>query len=244
MRARIGYQVMKRLTRRRGDPITDALTGVPGSDPSVVALVERLRVAAGREEAVPVVAPLEAITEAVFSGPSPSETDLQPVVHSIRRRLVRVATTAGLAAKMLFGAAALAAVAATAAVTGSLPDPVQDFVSDTVDNVGIEIPRGNEETGPPTDLPDPASPVPGDRIDHRDAVVEYNRCVVDARLAHIAENGNAGGFDATLACGERPDGAEFGTPDAPGLSDSPADTRPTGVPESPGSPADTRPGRP
>ena len=168
MTRNFGYLVMKLLSRHRGDPIGAVLKGSPSTDPSVVAFIEQLR-AAGKEESVMVSAPMDSIADAVASGSNPAYGDLQPVVRQPRRRLVRYLATAGFATKMLFGAAALAAVTTTAAVTGTLPNPVQDFVSDSVGNVGIQISRGSESTSPPDTLPIPTSTVPvgAHRVPHR-----------------------------------------------------------------------------
>ena len=43
-----------------------------------------------------------------------------------------------------------------AAVTGSLPDPIQSWFADLVDGIGIELPR------PPADLPDVSVTLPAD----------------------------------------------------------------------------------
>jgi hypothetical protein len=237
MTRRIGYLIMKLSMRQQGDPISRALDGSPSTDPSVAAFVDELRVAAGREESVMASIPMDAIVDAVTSGSNPAYGDLSPVRHAtVRRRLVRAFTTAGLATKLLFGAAAVAAVTTTAAVTGSLPGPVQDFVADSVDGVGIHLPHT-------TELREPVSTVPGDRIEHRNDVRDYNDCVREARATYIAANGNASGFDGVAACGERPDPRDYEGPNAPGLDDNPSDTRPP----APATPADTRPqppGRP
>jgi hypothetical protein len=244
MNAKFGYRGMKLLMRRQGDPIAGALAGSPDTDPSVVAFVEQLRVAAGAEELVQVTPPLDAITDAATAGSNPEYSDLQPVRHPLHRRVWRFAAAAGLATKVLFGAAAIAAVATTAAVTGTLPDGVQDFVSDSVDGVGIGIPRGHDETGPPTELPVPSSPVPGERIEYRDAVIEHNICVQEARSAFMTENGNAAGFDSEAACGERPDPKDFDRPAAPGQVDNPSQTRPPATSGPSDSPSETRPTSP
>ena len=239
MMRRIGYLIMKLSMRQQSDPISRALDGSLSTDPSVVAFVDELRVAAGREESMTASPPMDAIVDAVTSGSNPAYGDLSPVRHvTARRRLVRAFTTAGLATKLLFGAAAVAAVTTTAAVTGTLPGPVQDFVADSVDGVGINLPHANDDG-----LPEPASTVPGDRIEHRDDVQDHNACVQEARAAYIAANGNAAGFDGVAACGERPDPQDYDGPNAPGLEDNPSDTRPP----RPTTPADTRPeppGRP
>lgn len=241
---RIGYLIMKLSMRQQGDPISRALNGSLSTDPSVVAFVDELRVAAGREESVLASLPMDAIVDAVTSGSNPAYGDLSPARHTpLRRRFVRALTTAGLATKLLFGAAAVATVATTAAVTGTLPGPVQDFFADSVDNVGIELPH-SDDTSKVDDLPEPVSTVPGDRIEFRNDVIVHNECVQDARAAYIEANGNAAGFDAEAACGEKPDPKDYEGPDAPGLVDSPSETRPPATSTPPANPSDTRPGPP
>lgn len=241
---RIGYLIMKLSMRQQGDPIGRALSGSLSTDPSVVAFVDELRVAAGREESVLASLPMDAIVDAVTSGSNPAYGDLSPARHTtLRRRLVRAFTTAGLATKLLFGAAAVATVATTAAVTGTLPGPVQDFVADSVDNVGIQLPHA-DDSSKIDDLPEPVSTVPGERIDYRNDVIAHNECVQEARAAYIEANGNAAGFDASVECGEPPDPKDYDGPGAPGLVDSPSETRPPVTSTRPPNPSDTRPAPP
>ena len=72
-------------------------------------------------------------------------------------------------------AATTVVVAATGglAVAGALPAPVQDAVSDTADNVGVEVPQGDDATAPPDAMD--ATTTPGDD----DAAVDEPTTVAD-----------------------------------------------------------------
>ena len=72
-------------------------------------------------------------------------------------------------------AATTVVVAATGglAVAGALPAPVQDAVSNTADNVGVEVPQGDDATAPPDAMD--ATTTPGDD----DAAVDEPTTVAD-----------------------------------------------------------------
>jgi hypothetical protein len=82
-------------------------------------------------------------------------------------RVAGISTTAvvaGHVAAKVVGAVMLAATIAgvAAAVTGVLPDPIQSWVADLVDGIGIHLPRPDEIVPSiPTTLPVPDVSLPG-----------------------------------------------------------------------------------
>ena len=79
----------------------------------------------------------------------------------LRRRAALAAMTSGFLAKMMVGAVAFATVGAGAAATGTLPDPVQSFVAETVEHVGIHIPNPHDEAESDDPADEPADVQPG-----------------------------------------------------------------------------------
>lgn len=75
--------------------------------------------------------------------------------------VVATAVTGHIVAKVIGGLALAGAMAGgIAAATGSLPDPVQTWIADLVDGIGIELPRPADLI--PTLPPDlPGEPIPG-----------------------------------------------------------------------------------
>ncbi len=82
-----------------------------------------------------------AVREARLNVQAPTSPTVTPTRRqSTRRRTVFSFLTSSLIGKILAGTVAFAATGGTLAATGTLPDPVQSVVADTVEVVGIHIP--------------------------------------------------------------------------------------------------------
>jgi hypothetical protein len=63
-----------------------------------------------------------------------------------RKRLMKRIAAIGAVKALAIGVVALVASGSALAAAGSLPDPAQDAVANTVENVGLNIPGGDDET--------------------------------------------------------------------------------------------------
>jgi hypothetical protein len=121
-----------------------------------------------------------------------------------RRRLVLNSLFASLASKLAAGGVAVA-LASTGglAATGNLPDDVQDKVSEVADNLGLDIPAGDE-------LDDATDDLDGDddgEIANADAGKRSN---FDVHEAQATNTGTARGQAISEAARQKPEGETTG----------------------------------
>ena len=110
----------------------------------IAGLVQRVQEPPQPEELERVAVVVAAMSGAIRSSIAP--TARPPRHHGRRRHLIVSASIV----------VALAGAGTAAAATETLPDPVQSFVSDLFDRVGVSVPRG----GAPN-VPQPEPPTPG-----------------------------------------------------------------------------------
>jgi hypothetical protein len=154
----------------------------------------------------------------------------------------------GFAARVGTAAAGLVLVAGGAmAATGTLPDPVQNAVSEAARAVGLHIPEGDEgdTEGTPAGSAQPSNPTAAENKARADeyttAKKAWTECVAESAPKHEGP----GPFDPEEACGPKPQPSP--AQQAPGqqeASPTPADHPGVGPPaegEQPGSSGEHRP---
>jgi hypothetical protein len=126
------------------------------------------------------------------------------VLPKRRRRFVLNSLFASLASKLAAGGVAVAlATTAGLAANGSLPDNLQDKVSEVAEKVGLEIPAADEEDA--TDLED--GDLDGGEIANADAGKRSN---FDVHEAQATNTGTARGQAISEAARQKPDGETTG----------------------------------
>jgi hypothetical protein len=216
--------------RRISDQDAEQIIAGSGDDPALAEFVAMLRETgtgpvADDLVARHVAAAAEAARLVPETAPIAGETGTATPLPRLKRRTVFTALTTSIMAKVMAGAVALAAVGGGAAVTGNLPDPIQEAVAGAASHIGIDLPDPGEQarTQQQSGTASEAGIRSLERIrtftgevraavdEHRTAVADWSACVADAEKSATPGDG----FDPEAVCGPRPEAKfEFAGPNA------------------------------
>lgn len=145
----VGYEgEMKRSKRHFDEQLDRLLAGdeVPEIGEEIVEVVARLQTgSAGQEPGTALATTLAAEVRQAESVPVRARSRItRPLPTRWRRRIMLSTFLSSLFGKLAIGAVALATTAGGLAATGNLPDSVQDWGSEQLNQIGIEIPHSED----------------------------------------------------------------------------------------------------
>lgn len=233
MRRCVGYRGdMWRSKRKHASQIDRLLAGesVPEMGDGVVELADQLSSEPDRQE-IPgdLVTTLAREASEAESAPSGTRNRTQkPLPTRWRRRAMLTTFLSSLIGKLAIGTVALATTTGGLAATGSLPDTAQDWASEQLGAIGIEVPVGDEvevQEGRSSDVLDVI-----DGTDPEDRGQEFGEDVADTASDGASTEGRTRAEDAADNADENADIADDFT-DGVDESDLPDEADDVDLPE-------------